>query len=62
MQETIKGWMPGFTKKSLARRPLAIAAVNEYLQRKTDRMRAQSKSSHHRPSVFGPTLEPRPHR
>ncbi|KAJ8661271.1 hypothetical protein O0I10_003020 [Lichtheimia ornata] len=62
VQETIKGWMPGFTKKSLARRPLAIAAVNEYLQRKTDRMRAQSKSSHHRPSVFGPTLEPRPHR
>ncbi|KAI9491869.1 hypothetical protein BDB00DRAFT_468279 [Zychaea mexicana] len=66
-QENMKGWIPGFTKKSLARRPLVIAAINDYLQRKADRMRAQKKSSQHapRPSLFGTsnnsnTLEPPP--
>lgn len=37
--------MPALAKKSLARRPLVIAAVNDYLQRKADRMRAQKKNS-----------------
>ncbi|KAI9482621.1 hypothetical protein BDB00DRAFT_158641 [Zychaea mexicana] len=41
IQENMKGWVPGFAKKSLARRPLAIALVNEYLQKKSERMRAQ---------------------
>ncbi|KAI8138906.1 hypothetical protein BJV82DRAFT_522813 [Fennellomyces sp. T-0311] len=64
VQENMKGWVPGFARKSLARRPLVIAAINDYLQRKADRMRAQKKSSQHvpRPSVFGTTntLEPPP--
>ncbi|KAI9321373.1 hypothetical protein BX666DRAFT_1901516 [Dichotomocladium elegans] len=61
IQENMKGWVPGFAKKSLARRPLVIAAVNDYLQKKADRLKNQNKSSHHtsRPSVFGPTLDPR---
>ncbi|KAI8140504.1 hypothetical protein BJV82DRAFT_715713 [Fennellomyces sp. T-0311] len=41
IQENLKGWVPSFAKKSLARRPLAIALVNEYLQKKAERMRAQ---------------------
>ncbi|KAI7849387.1 hypothetical protein BDC45DRAFT_540113 [Circinella umbellata] len=69
IQENMKGWVPGFAKKSLARRPLAIAAINDYLQKKADRMRSQKKSSQYvsRPSVFstktageGNTLEPPP--
>ncbi|KAI8060151.1 hypothetical protein BC940DRAFT_312715 [Gongronella butleri] len=45
VQETMKGWVPGFAKKSLARRPLVIALINDYLQKKSERVRAQSKSS-----------------
>ena len=65
----MKGWVPGFAKKSLARRPLAIAAINDYLQKKADRMRSQKNPSQpvSRPSVFGTktagdgnTLEPPP--
>ncbi|CAO3618698.1 unnamed protein product [Cunninghamella blakesleeana] len=41
----MKGWVPGFAKKSLARRPLVIALINDYLQKKSDRMRSQHKSS-----------------
>ncbi|KAI8374455.1 uncharacterized protein BYT42DRAFT_576424 [Radiomyces spectabilis] len=59
IQESMKGWVPGFAKKSLARRPLVIALINEYLQKKADRMRAQhkipqlsSKSHIRRPSVL----------
>lgn len=37
----MKGWVPGFAKKTLARRPLVIAKVAEYLERKTERMRSQ---------------------
>lgn len=40
-QENIKGWIPGFTKKSLARKPLIIAAIDGYLQRKADRIKVQ---------------------
>ncbi|KAI7897692.1 uncharacterized protein BX663DRAFT_556539 [Cokeromyces recurvatus] len=40
IQETIKGWVPGFAKKALARRPLVIAKISEYLEKKTERMRA----------------------
>ncbi|KAI9276442.1 hypothetical protein BY458DRAFT_433617 [Sporodiniella umbellata] len=42
VQESIKGWVPSFTKKSLARRPLAIAKIEEYLEKKADRMRPQT--------------------
>lgn len=45
VQENMKGWVPGFAKKSLARRPLAIALVNEYLQKKAERMRVQRMRS-----------------
>ncbi|KAK4517509.1 galactokinase [Mucor velutinosus] len=41
VQESMKGWVPGFAKKTLARRPLVIAKVAEYLERKTERMRSQ---------------------
>ncbi|KAG2229071.1 hypothetical protein INT48_003285 [Thamnidium elegans] len=40
VQESMKGWVPGFAKKTLARRPLVIAKVAEYLERKTERMRS----------------------
>jgi hypothetical protein len=40
----MKGWVPGFAKKTLARRPLVIAKVADYLEKKTERMRAQAKS------------------
>ncbi|KAI8141168.1 hypothetical protein BJV82DRAFT_178848 [Fennellomyces sp. T-0311] len=36
-QESVKGWIPGLTKKSLARRPLVIADVQKYLQQKAER-------------------------
>jgi hypothetical protein len=39
----MKGWVPGFAKKTLARRPLVIAKVAEYLERKTERMRSQQQ-------------------
>ncbi|KAI9300445.1 hypothetical protein BJ944DRAFT_244189 [Cunninghamella echinulata] len=70
IQENMKGWVPGFAKKSLARRPLVIALINDYLQKKSDRMRSQQKSSllspfshgHHqqqqRPSIHGQLLNP----
>lgn len=40
IQENMKGWMSGFAKKSLARRPLVIALVNDYLQKKAERIRS----------------------
>ncbi|KAF7729618.1 hypothetical protein EC973_003991 [Apophysomyces ossiformis] len=46
IQENMKGWVPAFAKKSLARRPLVIAQVNDYLQKKAERMRLQHKPSH----------------
>lgn len=65
----MKGWVPGFAKKTLARRPLVIAKVAEYLERKTERMRSQqtnksgllqSINSGHsrRPSVMSSHLPP----
>ncbi|CAO3641560.1 unnamed protein product [Cunninghamella blakesleeana] len=33
-EEVVKGWIPGLTKKSLARKPLIIASIDEYLQQK----------------------------
>ncbi|KAI8329408.1 hypothetical protein BC941DRAFT_405738 [Chlamydoabsidia padenii] len=43
LQENMKGWVPGFAKKSLARRPLVIARINDYLQKKAERSRTSSK-------------------
>ncbi|KAG2188026.1 hypothetical protein INT44_000777 [Umbelopsis vinacea] len=43
VQEEMKGWVPGFAKKSLARRPLVIATIDGYLQKKADRLRAQNR-------------------
>ncbi|CAO3616426.1 unnamed protein product [Mucor hiemalis] len=40
-QENIKGWIPGLTKKSLARKPLIIASIDNYLKKKSDRLRLQ---------------------
>jgi hypothetical protein len=65
IQENIKGWVPGFAKKSLARRPLVIALINDYLQKKSGRSRTQSKptlaplaSGHsRRPSLLGQQLD-----
>ncbi|OZJ02021.1 hypothetical protein BZG36_05225, partial [Bifiguratus adelaidae] len=42
IQESMKGWVPNFAKKSLARRPLVIAHVDAYLKKKAERMRMQS--------------------
>ncbi|KAI9250501.1 hypothetical protein BDA99DRAFT_564014 [Phascolomyces articulosus] len=58
IQENMKGWVPGFAKKSLARRPLVIALVNEYLQKKAERMRLQkmrSTTSNHAATVGATT-------
>lgn len=64
----MKGWVPGFAKKTLARRPLVIAKVAEYLERKTERMRTQPIKNNHlqainsghsrRPSVMSNLLPP----
>ncbi|CAM0141276.1 unnamed protein product [Umbelopsis sp. WA50703] len=43
IQENMKGWVPGFAKKSLARRPLVIANIDTYLQKKAERLRAQNR-------------------
>ncbi|KAI8369769.1 hypothetical protein BD560DRAFT_397774 [Blakeslea trispora] len=58
IQENMKGWVPGFAKKSLARRPLVIARIAEYLERKAERMRSQSAPLNYdqRPSVVNPVL------
>ncbi|KAG2198515.1 hypothetical protein INT47_008619 [Mucor saturninus] len=40
-QENIKGWIPGLTKKSLARKPLIIASIDNYLRQKSHRLRLQ---------------------
>ncbi|KAI8341297.1 hypothetical protein BC941DRAFT_493188 [Chlamydoabsidia padenii] len=61
IQENMKGWVPGFAKKSLARRPLVIALINDYLQKKSGRPRTQCKSAlapltsgySRRPSLLG---------
>lgn len=60
----MKGWVPGFAKKSLARRPLVIAKVAEYLEKKTERMRQQQyqQSYHRRPSVMSSSNASLPHR
>lgn len=44
-QENIKGWIPGLTKKSLARKPLIIASIDNYLKKKSDRLRLQLPQS-----------------
>ncbi|KAI8647234.1 hypothetical protein BD408DRAFT_169369 [Parasitella parasitica] len=43
-QENIKGWIPGLTKKSLARKPLIIASIDSYLQRKAVQQQQLKKS------------------
>ncbi|CEP08703.1 hypothetical protein [Parasitella parasitica] len=43
-QENIKGWIPGLTKKSLARKPLIIASIDSYLQKKAVQQQQQKKS------------------
>jgi hypothetical protein len=40
-QEIIKGWIPGLTKKSLARKPLVISSVDNYLRSKAVRTKLQ---------------------
>ncbi|KAI9270369.1 hypothetical protein BDA99DRAFT_459862 [Phascolomyces articulosus] len=42
-QESVKGWIPGLTKKSLARRPLVIADVQKYLQQKAERSKENNR-------------------
>lgn len=42
-QESIKGWIPGLTKKSLARKPLIIASIDTYLRKKADRLKLQQQ-------------------
>jgi hypothetical protein len=42
-QENIKGWIPGLTKKSLARKPLIITFIDNYLKKKADRLKFQQQ-------------------
>ncbi|KAG2236798.1 hypothetical protein INT48_006982, partial [Thamnidium elegans] len=53
-QESIKGWIPGLTKKSLARKPLVIASI---LQHSNISNSSNNISIHTQPS---PTLGPLP--
>ncbi|KAI8375385.1 hypothetical protein EDC96DRAFT_497045 [Choanephora cucurbitarum] len=51
-QENINGWIPGLTKKSLARKPLVIASISSYLYKKADRIRSsQAKIPYHSTST-----------
>ncbi|ORZ15877.1 hypothetical protein BCR42DRAFT_438120 [Absidia repens] len=44
IQEPVKGWMSGLTKKSMARRPLiVISSVHNYLKAKSERQAAQQE-------------------
>ncbi|KAI7860186.1 hypothetical protein BDC45DRAFT_96001 [Circinella umbellata] len=52
-QESVKGWIPGLTKKSLARRPLVIADVQNYLHQKAER----SKDTNRFPASPNPTQQ-----
>ncbi|KAI9272013.1 hypothetical protein BY458DRAFT_509225, partial [Sporodiniella umbellata] len=59
-QENIRGWVPGFTKKSLARKPLIITAIDGYLQRKADRLKAEGYNimAHSPPAIVSTTPIP----
>ncbi|GAN03304.1 hypothetical protein MAM1_0038c02757 [Mucor ambiguus] len=50
-QENIKGWIPGLTKKSLARKPLIIASIDSYLQKKAERIRVQQQQPQPKKSI-----------
>lgn len=50
-QENIKGWIPGLTKKSLARKPLIIASIDSYLQKKAERIRVQQQQPQQKKSI-----------
>ncbi|KAK4514300.1 uncharacterized protein ATC70_001892 [Mucor velutinosus] len=50
-QENIKGWIPGLTKKSLARKPLIIASIDSYLQKKAERIRVQQQQPQSKKSI-----------
>ncbi|KAF1797052.1 hypothetical protein FB192DRAFT_1291652, partial [Mucor lusitanicus] len=50
-QENIKGWIPGLTKKSLARKPLIIASIDSYLQKKAERIRVQQQQPQKKKSI-----------
>lgn len=58
IQEPVKGWMSGLNKKSIARRPLIIALVHDYLKSKAERnldhhhQISSSSSFTKRPSVL----------
>ncbi|KAI9284043.1 hypothetical protein BC943DRAFT_308251 [Umbelopsis sp. AD052] len=45
VQESSRGWMQGFTKKTMARKPLVIASIDKYLQEKAERLYPQNQIS-----------------
>lgn len=45
VQEGNRGWMQGFTKKAMARKPLVIAGIDKYLQEKAERLYPQAQIS-----------------
>lgn len=45
IQESSRGWMQGFTKKTMARKPLVIASIDKYLQEKAERLYPQNQIS-----------------
>lgn len=67
-EEIVKGWIPGLTKKSLARRPLIIADVQNYLLQKAARLGDRTPNSttlspptaqgHRRPSIMSHSSSP----
>ncbi|KAI8081384.1 uncharacterized protein BX664DRAFT_302065 [Halteromyces radiatus] len=49
-EEYIRGWIPGLTKKSLARKPLVIASIDNYLQNKAQGKKATNQEQQPKPT------------
>lgn len=65
-QESVKGWIAGLTKKSLARRPLIIAQVEQYLMQKAGRkpvgvITSSLPDGQRRPSIMTPVQQQQQH-
>ncbi|CAO3662109.1 unnamed protein product [Rhizopus stolonifer] len=57
IQESMKGWMSSLSRKTLARRPVIIAKIADYLEKKAERARLQTRQTVHvgikrRPSLM----------
>ncbi|CAO3579835.1 unnamed protein product [Absidia cylindrospora] len=49
-EEFVRGWIPGLTKKSLARKPLVIASIDNYLKKKAQASSSVTQQPHSKPT------------